>query len=303
MKYGDLWAKGMAVFRNANKLGQGLLIAWIACIAIQTGCNNNRYLGGPPMGASWQLNPAIPVGQQPFQYPTQTLPPQIAELQKRVQQLDDNNRQLTTQLAQSQQQLQVFRERGDLMQRQLQETTAQLQQSRVAQQTLQSQTSGLQNAMAQRGGAKLTANNSVLASVANVQIPGAQVQTDGDVIRIRVPADQLFSPGTAQLNPGSVNILDQIGAILVREFPRRRVGIEGHSDAGPMYGGSFSSPYQLSGAQAQAVLDSLMRRNGVPTGQLFVAAHGINHARADNQTPAGRAENRRIEVVVYPDSF
>ena len=46
-----------------------------------------------------------------------------------------------------------------------------------------------------------------------------------------------------------------------------------------------------------------VRRNGVPTQQLFVIAHGPNHPLADNQTPAGRAENRRIEFVVYPDTF
>lgn len=272
-------------------------------MAISVGCNGNRYLGGPSPSASWQLNPAIPIGQQPFQYPVQQIPPQIAELQKRVQQLDDNNRQLTTQLAQSQQQLQMFRERGDLMQRQLQETTAQLQQSRVAQQTLQSQTAGLQSAIAQRGGAKLTANNSLLSSATNLQIPGVTVQMDGDVIRMRIPADQLFAQGTAHLIPAAVNTVDLIGATIVREFPRRRVAIEGHTDNGPIYGGSYSTPQQLASAQAQTVTDSLLRRARVPTEQLFTVGHGANHPRADNQTPAGRADNRRIEIVIYPETF
>jgi chemotaxis protein MotB len=189
------------------------------------------------------------------------------------------------------------------MQRQLQETTAQLQQSRIAHQSLQSQASGLQASMSLRGGASLKANNSLLASASSLQIPGTTVQPDGDLIRIRIAADQLFAPGSAQLNPTSVGVLDQVGATLIRQFSRQRVAVEGHTDHGPLYGGSFTTPYQLASAQAQAVMDSLTRRSAVPAAQLFMVAHGSNHPRADNQSPAGRAENRRIEIVIYPETF
>jgi chemotaxis protein MotB len=50
-------------------------------------------------------------------------------------------------------------------------------------------------------------------------------------------------------------------------------------------------------------MDQLVRRNGVPMQQLFVIAHGPNHPLADNQSPAGRADNRRIELVIYPETF
>lgn len=279
-----------------------LLAALHFAVVLLAGCNNNRYLAGQP-AVGWQGNAALPLAQPPNAGPYQQVPAQMAELQRRVQQLDDNNRQLTTQLAQSQQQMQVFRERGDLMQRQLQDTAAQLQQSRIAQQSLQGQAAGMQASMSLRGGATLKANNSLLASAATLQIPGASVQPDGDLIRIRIPADQLFAPGTGQLNPAGSQILDAVGASLTRQFPRQRVAIEGHTDTGQLYGGAFTTPSQLAGTQAQAVMDTLVRRNGVPTQQLFVIAHGPNHPLSDNQSAVGRAENRRIEVVIYPEVF
>jgi outer membrane protein OmpA-like peptidoglycan-associated protein len=41
----------------------------------------------------------------------------------------------------------------------------------------------------------------------------------------------------------------------------------------------------------------------LPEAQFFTIAQGTNHPRADNSTPQGRAANRRIELVVYPDTF
>lgn len=229
--------------------------------------------------------------------------PQLLDYQRRVQQLDDNNRQLTTQLAQSQQQLQAFRERGDLLAKQLQDATAQNKQLLAASQQLASQAQGIQASMNLRGGARLTANNSVASSAGGLQIAGAQVVPDGDVIRVRIPSDQLFASGAAQLNPAGTGVLDQVANALLRQYSRQRVAIEGHTDASQPYAGAYGSPYQLAGAQAHAVMDQLVRRNGVPMQQLFVVAHGPNHAVADNQTPAGRSENRRIEIVIYPETF
>ena len=149
----------------------------------------------------------------------------------------------------------------------------------------------------------MTANNSLNATSNNLQIPGATITNEGSNVRIRMPADQLFRPGTADLNPASSMMLDQVADALVRQYQRRRVAIEGHTDTSAPSGAGYGSVYQLSSAQAQAVMNYLVQRGGVPTQQLFVVAQGANRPVADNQTPMGQAENRRIEVVIYPDTF
>jgi len=185
----------------------------------------------------------------------------------------------------------------------LQDTTGQLQQSLLAQRQTESQALGIQASMNKRGGAKLTANNSLPISTNAPQIPGARMVQDGDLIRIRIPADQLFGQGTAQLVSSGSYLLDQVATSISGQYGRHRVAVEGHTDTGALYGGAFSNPTQLAGAQAQAIIDQLVRRNNLPAQQLFVVAHGANHPIGDNQTAAGRADNRRIEIVIYPETF
>ncbi len=289
------------------------LLCWLSfvggLIIVSSGCNQNPYAPGqfPPTGALAPLGgqpgyPAPLTGPQSV-FAGQQTAPQLLELQRRVQQLDENNRQLTTQLAQAQQQSQAFRQRADLLAKQLQDSTQQIRQLSDASQQFAEQARGLQASMNVRGGARLTANNSVANSASNLQISGARVVADGRLIRIRIASDQLFNPGSAQLNPAATSILDQIAGVLVRQYTRQRVAIEGHTDTAQLYVAGAGTPYQLAGAQAQAIMDQLVRRGGVPMQQLFVIAHGPNHPLADNQSAAGRAENRRIEVVIYPETF
>lgn len=293
----------------------------LCLVACSVGCNRNPYWNAPYAVNPYPGAPAMPGALMPNYAQAQN-----SEYERRLQQLDENNRQLTTQLAQSQQQMQVYRDRADLLQKQLLDTSTQLQQSRLVQQDLQGQTRGMQASMTARGGATLRPNTSapagagvppgvtpsgtpvsaappLNAQLANIQVPGATVQSEGSVIRMRVPADQLFAPGTGQLNPTAYQILDNVATAILGNFPRQRVAIEAHTDSGNLYGGAYATQYQLASAQAQAVMDQLVRRNTLPTQQLTVVAHGPNFPRGDNQSPAGRAENRRIELVIYPETF
>ena len=157
---------------------------WLSCfcgLAIGAlGCNRNPYQQNPyaAMGNGGVLLPAQPgmVGVNPL-----VNSPQIVDLQRRAQLLDDTNRTLTTQLAQAQQQMQVARDRADLFAKQLQDTTGQLQQSLLAQRQTESQALGIQASMNKRGGAKLTANNSIPMSTKSIRLlsPRAGCSTPG----------------------------------------------------------------------------------------------------------------------------
>jgi len=206
--------------------------------------------------------------------------------------------------------MQLFKERSDLMQRQLQDVNNQLQQSRVASAKSTQQFRGLadrvqveQSLQDRRGGAKLTANTSSKIGSEPLRELGYSFENDGGVIRLRVPADQLFQPGTAQMTPSASGILDRISETLKRSYTRQRIAIEGHTDNSPLYGGTFSTNHQLAAAQSNAVLEHFTRRNQMPISQLFTLNHGDNYPIADNQSPANRATNRRIEFVIYPETF
>ena len=110
--------------RSIDRLRAGAAFAATAVVLFAIGCNQNPYLAGPG-GAAWQpaRAPAV-AGANPTDA-------QLAELSRRVQLLDDNNRQLHTQLAQSEQQSQVYRDELSLVRQQLADTTKQFESTKL----------------------------------------------------------------------------------------------------------------------------------------------------------------------------
>lgn len=257
-------------------LGAALMLA---------GCNQNPYLSPPQ--ATWQ--------QQQLQ-PQQG---QVHDLTRQATALDANNRDLHAQLAQSSQQVKLLREQVTLLQKQLADTTQQLQTAQVAKTQAEKNYETLQAKTARRSGAIITANNSRTEALRAVSIPGVEIREDGDRIRLELPTDQLFAPGTAQLVGSAFPLLDRVAAEIAQNYPQQKITIEGHVDNAPIYGGI--SGHQLTSAQALAIFDQFTRRNRLPAYQFSVSAHGDNHPLASNGTQAGRTKNRRIELVIDPE--
>lgn len=265
--------------------------AWALVLAVLavTGCGQNPFLSPQPQAGA-------PSQQAPYVS-------QVQELQRRVAELDTSNRDLNTQLAQAEQQMKIYRDQSDLLRKQLADTARQCQQAQVAQQEASKRVEALQASVRKGGGAIITANNSIRRSLAVVDIPGLEIRQQEDVIRIECPADQLFQRGSAQLLPSAAPILDKVADAIARNYPRQRVAIEGHTDSGPVYSGVAATSHQLSTYQALAVFDLLTRRDHLPAKQLFIQGMGSNYPRASNATEAGRARNRRIELVIYPETI
>lgn len=264
--------------------------AWLlAAVGISAiGCGSNPFRS-PQSQSALQQQPAY--GSQ------------LQELQRRVAELDTSNRDLHAKLAQAEQQVAIYRDQSGLLQKQLADTAEKYRQSELAQTEAKKQVEAFQASVRRRGGATITANNSVQQSLSMVQIPGVDVRQQQDVIRIALPADALFQRGTAQLLPTAYAYLDKVADAIARNYPRQRVAIEGHTDSGPVFTGMNTTAHQLSSLQALGVFDVLTRRNHLPARQMFVEGMGANYPIASNATEAGRAKNRRIEIVVYPQSL
>jgi chemotaxis protein MotB len=269
------------------------MIVGACALAASAGCQNGPFQ--PPGGATAAATGG-PLDQQ-----AQSLATQVQDLNRRVTQLDLNNADLHRQLAQAQQSRQSSQEQVALLQKQLGETAQKYRDSQLAQQAAQKQVGAMEASTRFRGGAAITANSSVKQSLVGVSIPGLEVRQDGEVIRIEVPADKLFVPGSAQLQADGARILDEAAAAIARSYPRQRIVIEGHTDDSAA--GNLTAAHLLTSTQAQAVFAQLVGRGGLPARQLSILAMGQNHPLVSNATPAGKAKNRRIEIVVYPDAL
>jgi chemotaxis protein MotB len=248
---------------------------------------------GFPAGNPWGPTPTANVA---------TVDAQVADLQRRVQLLDNDNRQLQTQLAQSEQQTLVYREELNLIRQQLADTTQRLEEARMVASRANQQFQGLQASTQFRGGATLEANTNIRQVADALRAAGLPVVYEADAARVIVPSDQLFQPGTAILLPQATGMLTPLAAQIARLAPRQKIGIEGFSDDAPLYGGAFTSHHEMTSAQALAVADLLVTRGGLPRESLTAVGHGSTRPRQNNDSAVGRAGNRRVEIVILPDT-
>lgn len=122
----------------------------------------------------------------------------------------------------------------------------------------------------------------------------AAVREDMRGLVITLSGQVLFPTGQSVLLPSAQSKL-QLVARTLREMPDRTIEVDGHTDAL----GDANTNYALSLARAQAVREFLVA-NGVESERIRSVGFGSSRPTADNTTPIGRAENRRVEIVLQP---
>lgn len=107
--------------------------------------------------------------------------------------------------------------------------------------------------------------------------------------------DILFETGKANLMPGTMHSID-ILADFLKKYPKRSVLIEGFTDSI----GTETYNLGLSQQRADAVRDSL-RARGIATERITAKGYGKQFPVASNKTPAGRQQNRRVEITILDE--
>ena len=133
--------------------------------------------------------------------------------------------------------------------------------------------------------------NNALSQLRNLvtEITNLRETSRGIVISL---SDILFDVNRATLKPGAESNVRRIAAIL-QQYPDRQIAVEGHTDAT----GSDAYNQTLSEDRAASVRASLVA-GGVPAGQITSRGFGKTQPVATNDTPAGRQQNRRVEIIV-----
>jgi outer membrane protein OmpA-like peptidoglycan-associated protein len=160
---------------------------------------------------------------------------------------------------------------------------------------MESRTREAQNAQAQAESSKSQAQ-AAEAQLASAQQQLADLQakkTDRGVVVTL--GDVLFDSGQATLKPGANLALNRLASFLSAN-PQTKILIEGHTDSR----GSDEYNELLSERRARAVAAELMSR-GIPADQLQTLGRGKGYPVASNETPEGRQQNRRVEIV-FSDS-
>ncbi len=112
----------------------------------------------------------------------------------------------------------------------------------------------------------------------------------------------LFDSGQADLKKAGIQVLHRVGDIL-KEVADKEIRVEGHTDnvpISPRLKQTFTSNWELSTARATNVVHFLQQQKNIPGEHLSVGGYGPYRPIASNQTAAGRAQNRRIQIVLVP---
>ncbi len=124
--------------------------------------------------------------------------------------------------------------------------------------------------------------------------PGTDVRNTGQEIVVTMPQDILFAVDSAALRPDLRADLQIIAANL-RRNPDSIIRVVGHTDST----GSLDYNLRLSERRADAVAAELIQ-NGVPGSRVVTQGMGPQQPVASNATAAGRAQNRRVEIIIRP---
>ena len=121
---------------------------------------------------------------------------------------------------------------------------------------------------------------------------------DGRMV-VELATDVLFDSGKAKLSDDGKLAVQEVSGLLVT-IPKRAFQVEGHTDNVPISNARFPNNWVLASARALTVVETMIEA-GMPPVRLSGASYGEHKPVGDNETDAGRARNRRIEIVVVPD--
>jgi outer membrane protein OmpA-like peptidoglycan-associated protein len=159
-----------------------------------------------------------------------------------------------------------------------------------ANQTLAAQGAQLQTEVQRREAAERRA---AAASAALARLAAVKQETRGMVITLS--GSVVFASAKSDILPSAQAKLTEVAEALTQQDPESKIVVEGHTDAQ----GSAASNQELSQRRAQSVRDFLVS-HGISADRVTSQGFGPTRPVADNASAEGRANNRRVEIVIQP---
>ena len=122
------------------------------------------------------------------------------------------------------------------------------------------------------------------------------VETDLARVVIRIHENGSFPSGSAEFNPAFLPIMEKITAVVNGSVGT--VTIAGHTDNIPIGSGLYRSNWELSAARAVTVAQGMLVDGSVDQNRLVIEGHADTVPLTENDTPEGRALNRRVEIIL-----
>lgn len=130
--------------------------------------------------------------------------------------------------------------------------------------------------------------------------PGYDVKFNpaAGTITVTLPDTLLFDSGKAELKKASIAELDHIQSVVREKYAGRPIAVVGHTDTDPIKKSKWKDNWELSAQRALTVTRYLIQR-GISEANIRAVGCGESQPIVPNTTSAGKAKNRRVEIVVH----
>ncbi len=143
-------------------------------------------------------------------------------------------------------------------------------------------------------------SQALLRALHQLEKNGLDLRLEPRGLVISLPQAILFSSGEDRVSRQALPILARIAEVL-RDLPNP-VSLVGHADAVPIHNRHFQNNWDLSTARSLQILKLLSHNYGISESRLSIASYGAYRPSGPNDTSSGRAQNRRVEIVIAGDS-
>ena len=136
----------------------------------------------------------------------------------------------------------------------------------------------------------------LLRAEARLKERGLDLHLEARGLIISLPQAILFASGDDRINTSALPIISEIADVL--RGLDNKVELAGHADSVPIHTKRFKNNWELSAARGLSLLNTLTSDYGIAESRLTVSSYGSYSPKTSNDTPDGRAENRRVEILI-----
>jgi chemotaxis protein MotB len=145
----------------------------------------------------------------------------------------------------------------------------------------------------------LVLTNNLTRSLSREEMRDVEVQVLKGVVYISLSDNMLYQSGSYSISDQAVEILGKVAKI-IKDYDGYEVLIEGNTDNVPISMENIRNNWDLSTLRASSVVQSLQNTYGVDPKRLTAGGRGEFNPVADNETEAGKAKNRRTQIIITP---
>lgn len=145
----------------------------------------------------------------------------------------------------------------------------------------------------------LVLTNNLTRSLSREEMRDVEVQVLKGVVYISLSDNMLYKSGSYSISDQAGEILGKVAKI-IKDYDGYEVLIEGNTDNVPISTTNIRNNWDLSTLRASSVVQSLQNNYGVDPKRLTAGGRGEFNPVADNDTEAGKAKNRRTQIIITP---